>query len=55
MDTLCTECQAAVDRWTFIDPKDARGIAQASGRPAIETIRSQIAVIRTICQDHHRR
>ena len=48
--TLCAACRAEEQRWIHIDPRTARGIAIASNRPAIDTIRSQVKLIREGCK-----
>lgn len=53
MATLCTACRAEADRWTHIDPKVARGIALATGKPAHDTIMSQLGLIRDSCARLH--
>lgn len=53
MATLCTACRAEADRWTYIKPSVARGIAQATGKPAYDTIMSQLTLIRDSCARLH--
>jgi hypothetical protein len=50
---LCDRCRAEEERWTHVDPAVARGIAIATGRPAIETMRDQLRIIRTHCRENH--
>src|SRR5262252_6771886 len=50
---LCSDCTRDQYKWINIDPADARAIARATGKPAIETIREFLEMIIWICQTSH--
>ena len=53
LSRLCERCRPDANKWIHIEPKTAREIAAATGRPAFHTITSQLEIIETICKRDH--